>query len=64
VRAAVSATYGNDRNPEIKTKAKKALIFIESRYMQALFAGILTQKFSLSRTPSIINGRVPAKARH
>jgi SNF2 family DNA or RNA helicase len=48
---------------EIDAKGEKALVFIESLAMQALFAEGVAQLFDMERCPAIINGGTPGEQR-
>lgn len=48
---------------EIRERGDKALVFIEYREMQRLFADILRHRYHLPNLPSIINGQVPSVRR-
>ncbi len=48
---------------EIDAKGEKALVFIESLTMQALFAEGVAQLFDMERRPAIINGGTPGEQR-
>jgi SNF2 family DNA or RNA helicase len=48
---------------EIFDRGEKALIFIEYREMQRVFADIVRHRFDLPELPAIINGQTPSKRR-
>jgi len=47
----------------IHRRGEKALVFIEAREMQDVFADILRVRYDLARTPRIINGGTPSARR-
>ena len=47
----------------IETAGEKAIIFIEDREVQRVFAGIMSTLFPLQAMPPVINGEVPGHKR-
>lgn len=48
---------------DVHARGEKALVFIESRQMQAALVEILPTRFGMSSAPMVVNGAVPGRVR-
>src|SRR5690606_5482580 len=48
---------------EVEAKKEKALVFLESREMQPIVAGLIQRRYGLSHQPMLINGAVSGAKR-